>query len=341
MKLLLVCAAVLVLASNPSSSNDDADFNAWKMKFEKSYNSLSEENMRKHIWLANRQLVLQHNMLADQGIVSYHLGLTVFADMENEEYIQVMLQGIQRPVQTPQTSQTALSDVQCTNSIITIPNCVNDTVDWRDEGYVTPVKDQQQCGSCWAFSATGALEGQNFKKNGKLVSLSEQQLVDCSGYFGNYGCGGGWMNNAFKYVAVNGGIEKEDTYPYEAQDGPCRYNPNNDGGTCKGFADVKPFNEKDLKVTVCTVGPVSAAIDASQMSFQLFNSTGVYDEPNCNSNNLNHAVLIVGYGSDNGVDYWLVKNSWGTGWGNEGYIKMSRNKNNQCGIASAASYPLV
>merc|ERR1712035_215593 len=172
------------------------------------------------------------------------------------------------------------------------------SVDWRQSGYVTPVKDQKQCGSCWAFSAVGALEGQNFRKTGQLVSLSEQNLVDCSK--DNSGCNGGLMDYAFEYVKSNGGIDTESSYPYTARDGVCKYNAANKG-----------------------------------------DSSGVYNEPRCSSRSLDHGVLAVGYGSDASGDYWIVKNSWGKAWGESGYIRMSRNKSNQCGVATEASYPTV
>uniref|UniRef100_A0A8C5HS83 Cathepsin L1-like n=1 Tax=Gouania willdenowi TaxID=441366 RepID=A0A8C5HS83_GOUWI len=328
MKLLLVCAAVLVVASCVSISLEDLEFHAWKLKFEKSYSSPSEEAKRREIWLTNRKLVLVHNIMADQGIKSYRLGMTYFADMENEEYKQLIL----RSFNANQSGHGS--------TFLRVTNDLPDTVDWRDKGYVTPIKDQKQCGSCWAFSATGSLEGQNFRKTGKLVSLSEQQLVDCSGDYGNMGCDGGLMDQAFDYIKANGGIDTEDSYPYEAEDGKCRYNPANIGATCTGHVDVTQFDEDALKEAVATIGPVSVAIDASHASFQLYTS-GVYNEPDCSSTELDHGVLAVGYGTENGQDYWLIKNSWGLGWGDEGYIMMSRNKNNQCGIATAASYPLV
>nr|XP_046269787.1 cathepsin L.1 [Scatophagus argus]XP_046269788.1 cathepsin L.1 [Scatophagus argus] len=334
MKLLLVVAAGLAVASCASVSLEDLEFHAWKLKFGRSYSSPSEEAQRREIWLNNRKLVVVHNILADEGIKSYRLGMTYFADMENEEYKQLISLGCLGSFNAslPRYGSTFFRLPKGTD----LPNAV----DWRDKGYVTDVKDQKQCGSCWAFSATGSLEGQNFRKTGKLVSLSEQQLVDCSGRYGNYGCGGGLMDNAFKYVQASGGIDTEDSYPYEAEDGQCRFKPDSVGAKCTGYVDVPLGDEDALKEAVATIGPVSVGIDAAHVSFQLYES-GVYDEQDCSSTDLDHGVLAVGYGSVSGRDYWLVKNSWGLKWGDKGYIMMSRNKHNQCGIATAASYPLV
>uniref|UniRef100_A0A8B9LFY6 Cathepsin L.1 n=1 Tax=Astyanax mexicanus TaxID=7994 RepID=A0A8B9LFY6_ASTMX len=190
-----------------------------------------------------------------------------------------------------------------------------------------------------SFSQTGALEGQMFKKTGSLVSLSEQQLVDCSKSYGNNGCNGGLMSYAFNYVMNNGGLDTEASYPYEGQDSVCRFNQYSVGATCSGYTFISSGSEEELKEVVGTVGPVSVAVDA-EVSFQLYQS-GIYDESDCSSTQLNHGVLAVGYGSQNGKDYWLVKNSWSTSWGEAGYIRMSRNKNNQCGIATFALYPEV
>ncbi|KAM3594494.1 uncharacterized protein V6R79_008953 [Siganus canaliculatus] len=333
MKLFLLVAAVVAVSNCASLSLEDLEFHAWKLKFERSYSSPSEEAQRKQIWLNNRKTVLVHNILADEGIKSYRLGMNYFADMENEEYSRLISKGcLGFNASMPRSGSTFFRLPENTD----LPKAV----DWREKGLVTDVKDQKQCGSCWAFSATGSLEGQNFKKTGKLVSLSEQQLVDCSTSYGNMGCGGGLMDYAFKYIQANGGIDTEESYPYKAEDGQCNFKPDSIGAKCSGYVDVTQGDEDALKEALATIGPVSVAIDASPSSFQLYES-GVYDEADCSSTELDHGVLAVGYGTDNGRDYWLVKNSWGVGWGNKGYILMSRNKSNQCGIATAASYPLV
>jgi len=308
----------------------NAAFADFKLEHDKNYESEAEEMVRKAIFTEHLKTINMHNYLYSKGLKQYTMGVNKYTDLSHKEFV-AMMNGWKR-MNNSSGGSTYLSP----NVKLSLP----DTVDWRDKGYVTPVKDQKSCGSCWAFSTTGSLEGQNFRKSGKLVSLSEQNLVDCSRSFGNEGCNGGLMDNAFKYIKSNDGIDTEDSYPYEGKDDKCRYKKEDRGATDTGFVDVTSGDESKLQEAVATVGPVSVAIDAGNPSFQMYKK-GVYDEPNCSPQNLDHGVLAVGYGTLKGVDYWLVKNSWGTSWGNEGYIYMSRNKDNQCGIATAASYSTV
>nr|QOV03072.1 cathepsin L1 [Dysdercus peruvianus] len=295
----------------------------------KKYRNPSEEQYRMGVFLRNKHMIEEHNKNYKSGDVSFHMKMNHFGDLTPEEFKERM------------NKYKSSGKPKQLGSVFVEPNVeVPASVDWREKGAVTPVKDQGQCGSCWAFSTTGSLEGQHFLKTGKLVSLSEQNLVDCAGRYGNAGCGGGLMDSAFEFIKANGGIDTEASYPYEALNGRCRFKKSNVGATLNSFVDIPQGDEEALKKAIATVGPISVAIDAGESSFQFY-SGGVYYEKKCSPYNLDHGVLAVGYGTENGQDYWLVKNSWNSKWGENGYIKMVRNKNNNCGIASEASYPVV
>lgn len=214
---------------------------------------------------------------------------------------------------------------------------VPEKVDWREKNAVTHVKNQLNCGSCWSFSTTGSVEGVVAINSGNLYNLSEQQLVDCSSSEGNQGCNGGSMDQGFQYIIDNGGICSESEYPYTAEQGDCQ--------SCKNvvqinkYMDIERNDEKILKRAVAQQ-PVSVAIQANLQSFQMY-SHGIYSDDNCGEK-LDHGVLIVGYGKDV-YDYWIVKNSWGKDWGENGYIRILRNsdkKYGMCGIAMTPSIPL-
>ncbi|XP_067941772.1 cathepsin L-like [Watersipora subatra] len=331
LRLTIAVSCFLAVLSAPVLNDDlNEHWEMFKNVHSKAYGSQEEETLRRMIWEGHVDYIAHHNREFDMGLHTYTLGINEYADMSNEEFVSIM--------------NGYRSDMKNASTVHFLPpsNFVApDSVDWRTKGYVTEVKNQKQCGACWAFSTTGSLEGQHFKSTGKLVSLSEQNLVDCSKAEGNLGCGGGLMDNGFTYIKKNGGIDTEESYPYKAKNGHCHFEQSNVGATDSGYVDIKRGSEDSLMMAVASVGPVSVAIDASHTSFQLYR-TGIYNERRCSSSRLDHGVLAVGYGtSTDGTEYWLVKNSWGTTWGKEGYVWMSKNKNNQCGIATQASYPTV
>jgi len=340
MKLLSLALFGLVIAQTYAVNFFEVvveEWELWKSVHQKTYANTEEEKFRMKIFMENKQRIAKHNTRFHKGHHNYNLEMNHYGDLLSHEF-QAIYNGYRLDLKSNATANgfPLLGATYISPANVELPKAV----DWRTSGAVTPVKNQGQCGSCWSFSATGALEGQHFRKTGKLVSLSEQNLVDCSTRYGNHGCNGGLMDFAFKYIKDNKGIDTEESYPYEAVDNTCRYHREDRGATDVGFVDIPQGDEDALKAALGTVGPISIAIDASQSSFQFY-STGVYDEPNCSPMNLDHGVLAVGYGTENGQDFWLVKNSWGPEWGDEGYIKMARNKDNQCGVASAASYPQV
>ncbi|KAJ1402905.1 Peptidase C1A, papain C-terminal [Sesbania bispinosa] len=326
----------LALASALDMSIIDYDANlearsiyeAWLVKHRKFYNALGEKERRFDIFKDNLRFIDEHNKAENQ---TFKLGLNKFADLTNQEY-RAMFLGTRKGMLSgsKKTNRYAYRD----------SDDLPPSVDWREKGAVAPVKDQGQCGSCWAFSTVAAVEGINQIVTGDLISLSEQELVDCDrGY--NMGCNGGLMDYAFDFIIQNGGIDTEEDYPYHARDDTCDPNRKNAKVvTIDGYEDVPENDEKSLMKAVANQ-PVSVAIEAGGRAFQLYES-GVFTGL-CGTE-LDHGVVVVGYGTENGTDYWLVRNSWGSAWGENGYIKLERNVLNtetgKCGIAMEPSYPI-
>ena len=305
--------------------NDWHSFQKFIKKHDKFYDTHNEFIKRLDIFSSNLRLIEYNNMYND----NLKLAVNKFTDMTSDE----LFYGFK--------SHNMLSKTKSCNEFKNYKTSnLPDSVDWRGTA-VTPVKDQGKCGSCWSFSATGAMEGAWAISTGNLVSLSEQQLLDCSITYGDMACKGGLMDNAFEY-AIDYGLCLEQDVPYEAKRESCEYSNCEAEVEFSECQDVPSGDQLALKAAV-SQQPVSVAIQADKIVFQSY-SSGVITGDACGTN-LNHGVLIVGYGTENGVDYWLVKNSWGDSWGDNGYVKIGRNDtvNNLgvCGIASTPSFPVV
>jgi len=322
MRTTALCLLLLVGAA--TAFVERGEWQAFKDKHGKSYANIMEEVHRMKVYSDNKAYVEKHMKEHAEGKHTFTVELNKFADLTTEEW-SATYKGLIMGSTEPHKMQEPSGKPQV------------DALDWRDYGMVTAVKDQGQCGSCWAFSSTGAIEGAWGRSHTyqDIISLSEQQLVDCTRQspYGNQGCNGGWMDAAFHYVKDHGGIASEASYPYETRDNNCRDAYYSSVSTVTGWTDVIKGNEASLQDGL-NWGPVAVAIDASKQSFQLY-SGGIYNEPACSSTQLDHGVLVVGFGPG----YWIVKNSWGPNWGLQGYIQMTKDYYNQCGIATSASYP--
>ncbi|PRP87432.1 counting factor associated protein [Planoprotostelium fungivorum] len=309
----------------------DDEFELFTQAHGKLYHSEVEKRHRRSVYQRNKRYIESHNA---QGGKTYKLKMNKFGDYTQTELKELIRPSLSTPRSQSQNRATHTHKVEKSQKI-------PQSIDWVEKGAVNPPKDQGICGSCWTFGTTGTLEGAYFIKTGQLLSLSEQQLVDCAWTEGNSACDGGEASGALQFVMDNGGIALEQTYRYIMLDHFCN-TEDRSGITIKGYVNVSSGDEKALTAAI-SLGPVAIAIDASHPSFTFY-SEGVYNEPLCKNgvDDLDHEVLAVGYGTDDeGNEFYLVKNSWSTYWGDGGYIKMSRNNGNQCGIATAATYPLV
>lgn len=307
-------------------------FNNFQNRFRKRYNNLQELEERFQVFRKNLRHIIMHNLDHTQN---FTMGINQFTDLTPEEFkTNYVHNGKRNPL-------GGFGCKQFSSSSSNIPT----GIDWRNKGAVTSVKDQGQCGSCWTFSATGAIEGAWAISKGQLIDLSEQQLVDCATgmTYGSHGCNGGQMDGAFKYVITNGQCLLS-SYPYTS-------GVTKTGGNCQKCSAVVqinscsdvPSNNQVLLASAVAQQPVAIAIEADTRYFQSY-SNGILTSTSCGTN-LDHGVLIVGYGTENGQDYWLVKNSWGTSWGMQGYVKIARSKSTNdpgiCGIAMQPSFPSV
>eukprot|EP00884_Botryococcus_braunii_P022746 jgi/Botrbrau1/9155/Bobra.160_3s0027.1 len=333
--LLLHCQAAVstpfVLNIEPKRAEDAEAWRAfqeWQIKFDRTYgNNQVEAVNRFSVWRENNAKIQHHNSMD----LSYKMAMNQFGDLTNEEFKRYL--GL-RPLANG-SFQAQPSKYFSHSTVVDIPP----EKDWVKEGAVTGVKNQLFCGSCWAFSAIGAVEGVNYLQTGELISLSEQELVDCD-TSKDLGCNGGLMDYAFEYIKKNGGIDTEADYGYWSVGTYC--NKLKEGRhvvTIDGYEDV-PEKDEGALLKAVSQQPVSVAICASQ-GLQFY-SSGVVDTANC-CTDLDHGVLAVGYGEEAGVPYWKVKNSWGETWGESGYFRLARNSNKKegtCGIAMSPSYPV-
>lgn len=361
---------IITLANAFSYCSADFEtlFENWATEFQIKFHDANHRGHLLNNWVENHKFIesensqnhtytLGHNQFSAMNSIEFRDYLTLF-DNTNFQSTHTDIKKKFDEAKCLYSCVDHRKDVSKLNTIQCVRECLYTTVsfssptsiDWVDKGAVTPVKNQGQCGSCWSFSTTGALEGAYFIKYGKLVSFSEQQLVDCdtrSNGGKDMGCNGGLMDNAFSWIEKNGGLCTESDYPYNSGttkksgscDTSCQVDTKSD---VTSFVDVKSGSDSAM-MDALSQQPVSVAIQADQQSFQLYKS-GVFSGA-CGTS-LDHGVLLVGYGSMDGSDYYRIKNSWGTTWGDDGFIYIGRgsqfnNGKGQCGVLMQGSYPVL
>lgn len=303
-------------------------FDEFKGHGNKSYAHYYEEFRGRIAYQNNLKTIREHNELYKSGQKSYRLRANNLADLNSGSYLKKFLRLVKSK------RYEALDFI---SDIVGSPlmNSTPESLDWREKGFVTRPNNQGTCGSCYAYSIAQSIEGQVFKRTGKILSLSPQQIVDCSVSFGNQGCTGGSLRNTLRYLEATGGIMRFNDYKYTGRKGKCQFVPELAVVNVTSWAIMPSRDEKAIQAAVAHIGPVAVSINATPRTFQLY-SDGIYDDDNCSSSSVNHAMLVVGYTPD----YWILKNWWGDQWGEDGYMRIRKGKN-ACGIANYAAYSVV
>ncbi|XP_042198116.1 procathepsin L-like [Callorhinchus milii] len=330
----LIVSVLVTVSISTRTFHPDDPWETWKNLFGKRYNTQDEEYLRLNIWLQNAMKVINHNVDFKLGKASFSLALNHLTDLTDEEFVNMYL-GIRPSEEEIEDEETVLAEEEVENKT-QLPR----SIDWRNTDRVTHVKSQKRCGACYAFSALGAIEGQLTKNGLPLTSLSEQQIVDCAKGFTAYGCSGGRPSGAFKYIKKYG-IMSQKNYPYKAKKGKCTYNKDLIVTKIKSFKQVKPKTEKALANAVATIGPISVLVTSNTNNFRHYKNGILYDTECTPRKPVDHGMLLVGFGEENGQKYWILKNSWGKRWGKNGYVYLARDRGNHCKIASAATYPVL
>ena len=326
--LILLVAQSLVLGIDDKIGRQE--FIKFKNIYKKNYRNLIEENLRYQLFALRLDRIVRVNSDYNNNRSPYRLAINQYSDLSYSEFLSrrgglIVPSSMSRSASVPETRK---KNINVGRQIASF--------DWRDTGHVTPVKDQFDCGGCWAFAAAAAIETQWSMYYAKLQNLSEQNLIDCT--VGNFGCNGGVMQLAYDYVRKNKGMNDESRYPFVgASSTSCRYRPGAPAANVSGYVTVERGNEQQLEMAVREYGPVSVGVHVSN-DFMSYNG-GVFNGSDC-TNTLNHAVVIVGFNNVHQPNYWIVKNSWGSWWGESGYIRMLKGSN-ICGIANLATYPII
>ncbi|EDW79732.2 uncharacterized protein Dwil_GK17860 [Drosophila willistoni] len=302
----------------------------------------AERLYRESIFGAKKALIDLTNKNADIGVGGYRLTLNTLADMTNKE-ISTLL-GSKVSTGGEKFVSDHINFVTAPNQHIT--DNLPESFDWREKGGVTPAGFQGVgCGSCWSFATTGALEGHLYRRTGVLVSLSQQDLVDCADDYGNMGCDGGFQEYGFEYIRDHG-VTLAKKYPYTQTEMTCKQNqtagipPRESIVKIRDYATITPGDEEKMKEVIATLGPLACSMNADTISFSQYHG-GIYEDDECNQGEVNHSITVVGYGTENGRDYWIIKNSYSQNWGEGGFMRLPRNAGDYCGIASECSYPIL